>query len=229
MEGNSASKNTVYVRNYPEVTADNSGKCLLDGANTGDHSTYYKLNMTVDGKGVKVYSGVLYCTDDACTTGCTAVDSLAEQVCQPGAFGLKFLAASDLNKCASDGRAAPFLPSLPRLRRSHSPAATSTKIPGTTESPDETADPQLVGGLVGGGIFVAVLVFGGALLYRRYEVRARRLHPSASPLTHRSPQARHSGAAVGYTSIPTGSRDYGTVPAARPPSSYEDEGMTTDI
>ena len=139
-------------------------------------------------------SGAFGCTEETCTPAtCDHVIErpLPEDTCGVGAND-RAIRLMDAPKALSKCEGAPPQTTV-------GPGGTTAK-PG--EFGDGANDPALIGSVVGGGVAVALAIFGVALAYRRYEFRQR--------------QALN----VHYTSVKN--TNYGS-------ANYDDEGMTTDI
>lgn len=200
--------NVALIRNIPSI-ASTGGQCVLDGVTKKDKNLYYQLNETTNEKGVNIYSGVVHCTDDKCSENCIAVSEWEEGVCQiikdnENIKSMQIYQPSEAN--SGQCRVAPPPPPGPGPPPPP-PFGTTTNGGGTTgPDPDAEPDEGMLGGLLGGGLGVAVIVFGAAILYRRYE-------------------ARHGAPVSSYTAI--SNPNYGTVSTRQ--GHYDDEGMTTDI
>jgi hypothetical protein len=92
---------TLYIRNYPDVPMNAQATCTRDGTT----DTFYKLTRVADEKGAVFYNGMLGCSDDECSVGCTAVQSWQENSCNRAAdgTGMRIANANNaLSECVSN-------------------------------------------------------------------------------------------------------------------------------
>lgn len=177
--------------------------CTPDYRAGNNFTHYYKLGVTQD-RGATFYSGAFQCVDSDCSRCEYSFTStpLQEDSCTVTDTGraIKITdAGSGLEACNVD----PDQPTPP-------PTYRPGPQPATTPGPDfgdQESNPALIGAIVGGGVGLALMVFGLALVYRRYEYRQRQVLN------------------VHYTTA-TKNQNYGSTATA---ASFEDEGMTTDI
>jgi hypothetical protein len=192
--------NVLYIRNHGKP----SNTCVEDGK--GTPQLYYQLNETRGAKG-PIFNGKLRCTDDKCSEGCITITDLAQGACHQATemdnHGVEIWRSKEvLDQCENVPQSGPSPPG-----------------PKPTQQPATDADPELVAGLVGGGVALAAVVFGASLCYRH----------------QRGPRLRGDGVSVRYSAASRVNPQYermANAQAANP--SYgtltaDEEGMTTDI
>lgn len=190
--------NVLNIRNHGHP----DGACTPDGFK-GDQK-FFALNMSAGGKGM-VFNGKLQCSDKDCTVDCVDVTDLQEGQCHQssGGHGIQIWRSEEvLSRCdevPQNNGPSPGPPGPPR--------------------PQTDSDPDLVAGLVGGGVALTGIIFGVAMWFRKRQGgrgRTDGIQVRYSAASRPNPQYER------IANDPRQNPSYGTL-------TNEEEGMTTDI
>ena len=91
---------TLYIRNYPDIPMNTNATCKRDGTT----NSFYTLSRVADENGEVYYNGMVGCSDDRCSVGCTVVNSWQEGSCNRAADGTGMRIANAntaLSECVS--------------------------------------------------------------------------------------------------------------------------------
>lgn len=194
MEAPEDDGNILNIKNHGHP----NGQCTPDGKG----ESYFALNMTDGGKGM-VFDGKLQCSDKECTKDCVVISSLQEGVCMQSAAGHGI----------QIWRSEEILSTCETVPQSGGPS------PPGPPRPQTDGDPDLVAGLVGGGVALTGIIFGIAMYYRRVQGgrgRTDGIQVRYSAASRPNPQYER------IANDPHANPSYGTL-------TNEEEGMTTDI